>query len=340
MNEYIEIRLRRNERPLRIRRQVPGGVELDERDPIERTVYIGFDAADEIAKFRMRRVRQIQDWDPSVFKLHLTVEDGSLIIRGVDRHSLPEGRYRIGVRLEEAKTSGSRIVTVPHDGFGLLTVDVKTDDRDVAVDLSECDDDVKRVVEASSFEDLTGPDWLASADFRPTRKACFMNLLASLRVRPQVSDNLLQYVQQFFHIANDRAYARVDRGLYDRLEELAVDPDKPFYREGRPHAAIHLKLLEHLPEPDRSSGLFTPESLVSFRGEGRPTLQSVVALAPAGLAHSYAEFDLDLGNPLQNFVGFVVHMGELLDGKPTNHLDLHKKLAKGSTADYLYYTPT
>jgi hypothetical protein len=338
MNEYIEVQLRRNDRPLRIRRQVPGGVELDESDPIERTVYVGFDPADVITKFRMQRVRQIQAWDPSVFKLHLTVEDGTIVIRGVDRHSLPEGRYNVTIRLEEATTKPEkRMVTVPHDGFGVQVVNVKTDERDVDVDLTDCDAEIQRVLDASSVNELPAVAWL-DGEFRPARKACLLNLLASLRVQPLVSDHLLTLVESVYYVANDRIYARVDRSLYQRLEALAVDPKKPFYREGRPHADIHLKLLEGLPEPPETIGLFRRDSLVSFRGEGRPTLQVVVAEPPAGLRHTYAEFDLDLGNPLQDLVGFVVHMGELLDGKPTNHLDLAKALKKGKARDFLLYT--
>ena len=51
-------------------------------------------------------------------------------------------------------------------------------------------------------------------------------------------------------------------------------------------------------------------------------MQVVVAIPPPDLPHTYAEFDLDLANPLQDVLGFFVHMGELLDGKPTNHLDM------------------
>jgi hypothetical protein len=67
-------------------------------------------------------------------------------------------------------------------------------------------------------------------------------------------------------------------------------------------------------------------------------MQAVVAIPPPDLPHTYAEFDLDLGNPLQDVLGFFVHMGELLDGKPTNHLDMRKVLAKGKASDFLYYT--
>lgn len=58
MNEYIEVNFRRNNKPLRIKRQAPEGNELDEPDPIQRIVSIGFDAANEITEYRMRRVRQ------------------------------------------------------------------------------------------------------------------------------------------------------------------------------------------------------------------------------------------------------------------------------------------
>jgi len=40
-------------------------------------------------------------------------------------------------------------------------------------------------------------------------------------------------------------------------------------------------------------------------------LQAVVAEPPAGCDFTFADIDLDLGNPLQDVVGFVVHMGEL-----------------------------
>jgi len=81
MNEYIEISLRKNNRPLRIKRQVPGGIELDERDPIERSVYLTLTAGNEITRYRLRRVRQIQGWPPGEFKLRLSVEDGAIVGR-------------------------------------------------------------------------------------------------------------------------------------------------------------------------------------------------------------------------------------------------------------------
>jgi hypothetical protein len=67
-------------------------------------------------------------------------------------------------------------------------------------------------------------------------------------------------------------------------------------------------------------------------------MQIVIAVPPPELPHTYVDLDLDLGNPLQDLLGFVVHMGELLDGKPTNHLDLRKKIAKTKAGGFLCYT--
>jgi hypothetical protein len=338
MNEYIEITLRRNDKRLRIKRQVPGGIELDEPDPIERSVHIGFDAADEITEYRMRRVRQLQGWDPGQFKLVVTVEDGAIRLRGVDRFSLPEGRYTIAVNIEEAKTrAATRNVAVAHDGSGSLAVAVETDDREVVVDLTDCDPAIQDILDSSTINGEGAVEWLAD-EVRPARKACLMNLLASLRVRPTLTNNLARYVREVFWVVNDRAYAKVDRGLFDRFVELSVDPQKPFYREGSPKADIHLRLLEHIPESAGGKALFPPASLVSFRGEGTPSLQAVIAKPPAGIDYTYADLDLDLGNPLQDVVGLVVHIGELVSGTSTNHLDLRKLLAKGRTKPYLYYT--
>lgn len=38
MNEFIEVTFRRGNKRLRVKRQVPGGIEFEEADPIERTV--------------------------------------------------------------------------------------------------------------------------------------------------------------------------------------------------------------------------------------------------------------------------------------------------------------
>ena len=219
----------------------------------------------------------------------------------------------------------------------MCDIALATDNREIVVDLAGCDTAIRRVLDTSTSDGQDVVEWL-QGDWRPTRKACLLNVLATLRIRPTVSTPLVQHMQHVFWISNDRLFAKVDRQRPVMLETLALDPKKPFYREGRPKSDVHLKLLDAIPESPEVRRLFTPEGLRSFRGEGRPSLQVVIAEPPAGLGHTYAEFDLDLGNPLQDVVGFVIHMGELLDSTITNHLDLRKTLAKSIARQFLYYS--
>jgi hypothetical protein len=337
MNEYIEIRFLRAGKPFPLKRQLQGGVEFDEPDPLERTIGISLDAASPATRERMNSIRRVQGWDPGQFKLEVAVEQGTLVLRGVNKHALPEGLYKVSVEIEETRTSRKpTVANVPHDGQAVITIDVELDERDVNVDLDGCDPGIRQVLERSVIDEVEAAAWLEDGNRRPTRQACLLNLLASLRTRPTLRDPLVGLVHGVYHVANDRIYTKVDRSLVDRLQALSDDPARPFYFEGSPRAQIHGRLLSGLPEPPDVKARFT--TLASFRGEGKPSMQAVVAIPPPDLPHTYAEFDLDLGNPLQDVLGFFVHMGELLDGKPTNHLDMHKVLRKAKASEFLYYT--
>jgi len=336
MNEYIEVGFRKpNGQRLRVKRQLPGGIEFEESDPIERTIGLQISARNDVTRLRMRHIAQIKGWDLGQFKLNASVEDGNLVFRGVDADALPEGFYALRVRVEEVRTSQQTTsVDVEHDGHGTLSVDVKPDGRDVDVELSGADAGIKRVLDASTIDGFPGEQWLTAPDCRPTRKACALNLLATLRVTPTKSGNLLTRVQEIVSVMNDRIYVKADSTLKTRLDALVADPNRPFYAEGPPTAPIHQRLLDAIPAAEKPG--FGP--LLSYRAEGTPSMQIVVAVPPVGSPHTYADIDLDLGNPLQDALGVIVHAGELLDGKETNHLDLRKTLAKGKTGDFLYYT--
>jgi hypothetical protein len=337
MNELIEVRFLKGSKRLRVKRQVPGGIEFDEPDPLERTVGIEFDARSASTRERMNSIRRIQGWDPGQFKLNVSVEDGSLILRGVNQHGLPEGLYKIRLQIEEAKTLGGfKIADVDHDGKALVEIKVAMDDRSVDVDLDDCDQAVRGVLDASRVDGIGAVEWLEGTGHRPTRQACLLNLMASLRIRPTAGKPLVEMMDQVFFVGNDRIYAKVDRALLNTMHNLALDPKKPFFAEGRPHAPVHGRLLATLPEAADVKARFL--DLFSFRGEGKPSMQVVLAVPPPDIPHTYAEFDLDLGNPLQDLLGFFVHVGELLDGKPTNHLDIRKVLAKTKASEFLYYT--
>ena len=98
---------------------------------------------------------------------------------------------------------------------------------------------------------------------------------------------LIDQVKDVFMVFNDRAYMKVDRAMLKRVEDLARDPKKPFFREGKPAAKIHGRLLDSIQEKQGFS------ELLSFRGEGGPSLQMVIAVPPVDSPHTYAEFDLD-----------------------------------------------
>src|SRR5262245_24539140 len=250
MNEFIEVRFKKNGKSLKVRRQVPGGIEFDEPDPLERTVGISFDARSDATRERMNSIRRVQGWEPGQFKLNVSVEDGSLILRGVNEHSLPEGLYKVRLEIEEATTVGGfQTADVDHDGSAVVDITVEMDDRTVAVDLADCDTSIESVLERSKIDGVDGVDWLEDSSRRPTRQACLLNLLASLRTRPSSTQSLITLVHDVFLVANDRIYAKVDRTLLDRLNELVLDPNKPFFAEGKPHAPIHGRLLSAIPEP-------------------------------------------------------------------------------------------
>lgn len=338
MHEFIEVRLQRAGKRLEVARELSDGIEFNEPDPIRRTIAIGFDAATDATRERMNSIRRVHGWEPGQFKLHPSVERGSIILRGVNAHALPEGLYRVQLEIEEAKTiSGFRRADVKHNRGAVVTVDIETDNRDVEVDLTGAAPEIRRVLDRSVVDGTPCMKWLEDETRRPTRQACLLNLLASLRTRPTVSSPLLTAVSNVFFVGSDRVYATVERAMLQRLTKLADDDAKPFYAEGPPHAAVHGKLLEAIPDAER--GRF--KDLLSFRSEGAkgaPSMQIVIAVPPSDLPHTYVDLDLDLGNPLQDVLGFLVHMGELLDGKPTNHLDLRKKLAKTRARDFLYYS--
>lgn len=67
-------------------------------------------------------------------------------------------------------------------------------------------------------------------------------------------------------------------------------------------------------------------------------MQAVVAI-PSDLGRNfYADLDIDLGNPLEDLAGFVIHMGELIAPGKTDHLALLGKLVKiKAVAPFLFY---
>jgi hypothetical protein len=339
MNERIIIRLTEDGRHLPINSLSSDGLMLrNETDATPRGLVVEFDQDSPVTRMRMDRVRTLRDWHPHVFKLNLQLFEGNLVVTGVDARALPAGRYWFRLRVADLNLPKEKIrIEIPEDGSAEKEFKVKKDKRDVRLTsaVTAFDGDVRRVVEApaSRLDGLAAAEWLTSRPPRPRRKACFLNVLAKLRAAPTASNHLLKNVQHVFFADVDRIYARVDRQLYTRLEELARDPSKPFFDEGSPKSAGHRRLL------DRISSIEGDQyDLRSFRQEGKNSMQAVVAVPKDPSRNHYADLDIDLGNPLQDVVGFVIHMGELIDPGKTDHLALREKLGNNKTvAPFLFY---
>lgn len=172
-------------------------------------------------------------------------------------------------------------------------------------------------------------DWLSSMSPRASRKACLLNILAKLAGERAP---LLDTVTGIFFADVDRIYTEVTPECASLMQRLADDPRTPFNAEGPPKASVHSRILTRAGVPHDAY------SLRSFRQQGRNSLQVVVASPRDGRGdRHFAELDIDLGNPLQDLVGIIVHLGELVNPGKTDHVALRKKLLKTSARDFICY---
>lgn len=344
MDEGFRIRLTKDGAPLRLQPSADGGGLIlgGEVDSSPRDFLLEFSARSSVTAFRMRQVQRIQGWHPWEFRLELSVDgEGALSFGGAGSRTLPSGHYWIKPRLEDLRIGGEKRIpiSIEEGEVSDIELEAKNDPRWVELEkpVDEWDEDIRRVLRAASSRlDGHRPDrWLERDEPRARRKACLLNLLAVLRSQSTASGALLGSVGEVFFAESDRIYSRVTADLFRRLTELAEDPARRFFEEGTPKAKVHRKLLERAEE---RFGVDTEGfRLRSFRAEGGPSLQVVVGIPPGVASEHLAEFDLDLGNPLQDVRGFVVHIGELLDSGRTDHLKLREKLARGPAKEFLYY---
>jgi hypothetical protein len=347
MNESIRIRLQVDGAAASIDSLSPEGVVLGgESSASPRGLAVSLRPGNQITEFRLRRVRMIQDWAPGAFRFNLSLDGGSLLCRGVDPLSLPFGIYDLTLMISDLVGQAQPLeVEVPDGGPAEVVAKFKTDPRKVVLTtpVAEFDDRIQSVVldPQSRVDGMAIPDWLAGPA-RPRRKACLLNILAKARAAkgPAPKSSILDGVRSILFAEVDRIYVAAAADLYSSLRTLAADPAKPFYFEGEPKAVMHKRLLDRIGpdglklEPD--AAMF---HLQSYRQEGKPTLQTVVAIPPGGDAERayYADMDIDLGNPLQDLDGLFTHFGEILDPGQTDHLALAEKLARGATKDFHYY---
>lgn len=342
MNEGFQLRLRRSNRTWPIDSFSADGIVLsNERDAFPRSVTLEFDARSEVTRYRMNRVRLLKGWQSWQFELKVTLKDGMLMFVGDDQDALPGGAYWVRVDITDLKTPSARLKLDIADGQpdARVDVDVVVDPRVITVtNFGDFDPQILAVLQApeSSLDDQSIVQWLTSSNTRPNRKACLLNLMAKLRTVPDTKAPLISDVRNIFFVGTERVYGQVTAALFSRLQLLANDPKRPFYSEGDPASPTHRKLLDHI--ETRGWGKREDYTLHSFRQEGRTCMQVVVAAPSVATTPFCADFDIDLGNPLEDVDGFVIHMGELALGGDTDHLELHDALDKGAMTDFLYYT--
>ena len=288
-------------------------------------------------------VRQKHDWRDKEFMLDAAAVNGGLRFSGFegDPTGLPAGAYDLSIEVESYQFRNNQPRLILHTAQAAeITLDEAPDRRRVKV-RDNIDSMTSAVIgEARSVVDGAPlMQWLTSPDPRPARQACLLNILAKLRVPPDPTHGLATPITSalefIFFGEVDRVYAAARPDIRNRLDQLVQSG--LWKLEGRPIAAIHGRLLEAMSRigvPDASRF-----ELKSFRQGGRNCLQIVVASPPAGSADPtlYADIDIDLGNPLWDLEGLIVHIGELLDSGKTDHLALRSKLASGPTSDFLYY---
>ena len=345
MNERIRVRLMQNGNQLAINSLNSDGVLLnDEQDAWPRGMMLEFDANNPRTKYRVDRIRTIRGWNPREFKLNVNVEGGDLLFSGVDHDTLPAGVYWIRLRVGDlVLTQKQTRVEIPEDGEGLVQLDAKNDPRQVQLttDIPNFDPLIAGVIQAqgSIIDGQPLSDWLLSPKPRARRKACLLNLLAKLRTAPTAGDPLITDVRRIFFCAVDRIFTSVEQNFLERLTVLSKDPKRPFYFEGRPTSASHRDLLSMVAERGLEASV-DQYTLQSFRQEGRPSMQAVVGIPPSDYlaGRCYADVDIDLGNPLQDVQGLIIHIGELIDPGETDHLAMRKQLGNdGKIAPFLYY---
>lgn len=338
MNESVFLQFKRAGQDWRLLGLSPDtGLRFEEPDPYDRAFGLVLDTDNPVTATKMREVRRRQGWDRSAFRFVPSVENGGLRLSGVDPEAFPSGDYWCRLTLQDATISGKQAFQVRRDAAAYREVQVLPDPRQVTLGLIGVDSEIQRLLDVPDCIDHGSlATWLASPA-RAMRKACALNLLAVLRSFCTPAP-FIQQVTDVFQVWPDRIYATVTPALYDRLEQLASDAAPVLEREGTPFDDIHRRLLEYLPRPaDRARA---PDyTLVSYRADGVPSLQTVIAKPPdgSGLGY-YADFDLDLGDSLEDLRGFAIHMGELAGGTETDHMKLRAELSGTDAKPYLYYT--
>ena len=283
----------------------------------------------QMEKVRNRHGLSGTDRYPLKFKAQ---DNGDMRFMGKEAKDLPAGIYWIRVRLKGYKTSEQVKFSVPEEGSVDVKVDLEGDPRTVKTTRAVDDFDAKiRTVvdrEGGALDKKSVRKWIEDETRTPARRACLLNLLAKLRTVPEEGNCLADHCGGIFLADIDRIYAIVTKDFHSLLDSR--------YSKDRSIHPTHFRLVERAKRLGAKPELY---DLASYREPAMPSLQCVVAIPKdenAGLPY-LADVDIDEANPFANIKGFFVHIGELLDGHPTDHLDMRKRLIDQAAGNFIYY---
>jgi hypothetical protein len=277
-------------------------------------------------RFRMKDIAHANEWQFPEYHFNLGVVGGGLVFSGVDKEGLPAGTYSVSIDVEDLPTTkGPFDVTMPENGSATMIVPVQTDHRPLVLS-DPLPAEIRRVLQASTLDGRPAMEWISDSSRRLNRRACLLNLLIKLCSIPYWipgADPLITRVESIFFARTERIYATITPGFYEDVQSF-VDAHQHFYAEGRPAASVHQDLYDLLKlDPNEYEPL-------SFREEGQRSMQAVVARPKHGGKY-YVDLDIDLGNPLQDVEGIIIHLTELLGSDVTDHVALSTELATDAT---------
>ncbi len=198
---------------------------------------------------------------------------------------------------------------------------------------------IQRVLLASTLDGAPVSDWLQCSTVEMARKACLLNVLAVCCIRPNTKTPIISFIDAVFAVKLERIYVTL-AGTTPRFLEVACrDWALPFYEDIESPLQVHYEMLADLPLT--FVGDFTHVPLRSFRAEGAPSLQIVIADRYSN-NQTIADCDLDAHNPDEDIFGLFGHLWELWTGRKvggiTDHLAMWQTLRDGPAAPFLGYT--
>jgi hypothetical protein len=285
---------------------------------------------------QMKDFAHAHEWQYPEYHLKVAALGGSLIFSGVEGDALPPGDYQLAVNVEDLPTRDTPInLKISKGNNTTVVVPVTTDHRPLLLrPIETIPPEIRDLLESSTLDGQPAWQWLANPTRRLNRKVCLLNIMAKLRSIPWWDPTalpLIKRVQSVFFARTERIYVRVTPGFLEDVQSF-VDAEQHFYSEGRPTASVHQDLFDML---QLDAEHYNP---VSFRETGRRSMQAVVAQPKNGGAY-YADLDIDLGNPLQDVDGIIIHLSELLSADVTDHIALGQQLANDQdTRPFMCYS--